>query len=589
MPPDPQDPRKPAAQQASLAATLVSPADATIVSADAKPAAAAASKSGTSVPRVGRYEVIGKLGEGAMAEVYRANDPDIQRQIVLKFLRGELCVETEYRGRFLREARAAGMLAHPNIVTVFDVGEINGRPYIAMELLEGGALDSILERGKGLPVMQVLQIGIQLANALDYAHSKGIYHRDVKPSNILQVGDGRTVKIADFGIAHMASMAEAEKTRAGTIIGTPHYMAPEQALGGKVDGRADLFSAGVVMYELLTGHRPFEADSMVTLVMRIAKEEPKPMTQLRKDIPASVRRIVECCLQKAPENRYATGRELADALAKVWRELEAETGRKGVPRGMPLKVKLALGMAALVAVTMAATSALVTYRQHETMLKQAVEQGASLTRLIAAENAAPTLSEDWVGIDVFVQEVARALDVESISLADRTGVVRVSSDAATVGKPAARVTGERVKATPAGVTVQRVETAGRPAVFMFEAPVTFQGKSLGTVQLALPEEPLASATRQSILLLALLLLVTAATVALATYLLVERYGKPLRLLRDSLEEIGQGRFGYRIREQRNDEFGDVFRSFDTMAERLERGITPPPANAGGARAGKGAV
>ncbi len=586
MPADPKD-QKPDAGSASLEATLVSPAEATIISGDPKPSGAA-STTGTGVPRVGRYEVIGKLGEGAMAEVYRANDPDIQRQIVLKFLRGELCVETEYRSRFLREARAAGMLAHPNIVTVFDVGEINGRPYIAMELLNGGALDSILERGKGLPVMQVLQIGIQLANALDYAHSKGIYHRDVKPSNILQVGDGRTVKIADFGIAHMASMAEAEKTRAGTIIGTPHYMAPEQALGSKVDGRADLFSAGVVLYELLTGHRPFEADNMVTLVMRIAKEEPKPMTQWRKDIPASLRRIVECCLQKAPENRYGTGRELADALAKVWRELEAETSRKGVPRGMPLKVKLALGMAALVAVTMAATSALVTYRQHETMLKQAVEQGASLTRLIAAENAAPTLSEDWVGIDVFVQEVARALDVESISLSDRAGIVRVSSDASAVGKPAVRASGERVRASPAGVTVQRVEAGGKPTVFTFEAPVTFQGKTLGAVQLALPEEPLASATRQSILLLALLLVVTAATVALATYLLVERYGKPLRLLRDSLEEVGQGRFGYRIREQRNDEFGEVFRSFDAMAERLERGITSPPTNPGGPpKTGKG--
>ncbi len=273
----------PAPSSTPLEATVISPDSATVVSGDA-PMRASPGPGAAPVPKVGRYQVIARLGEGAMAEVYRAHDPDIQRPVVLKFLREHLCVESEYRNRFLREARAAGMLAHPNIVTVFDVGEVNGRPYIAMELLNGGALDSIMERGKGLPVPQVLQIGIQIANALDYAHSKGIYHRDVKPSNILQVGDGRTVKIADFGIAHMASMAEAEKTRAGTIIGTPHYMAPEQAMGGKVDGRADLFSAGVVLYELLTGHRPFEADSMVTLVMRIAKEEPKPMTQLRKDI-----------------------------------------------------------------------------------------------------------------------------------------------------------------------------------------------------------------------------------------------------------------------------------------------------------------
>ena len=187
---------------------------------------------------------------------------------------------------------------------------------------------------------------MQIANGLDYAHGKGIFHRDIKPSNILRVGDGRTVKIADFGIAHMESLAAADQTRAGTVIGTPHYMSPEQAMGTRVDGRSDLFSVGVVLYQLLTGVRPFEADSMVTLVYRIAKEEPKPVGDLRKDVPPALRRIVDRCLQKAPENRFQTGRELADALAKVWRELDAEADRDGKPRRLPLKVKLALGMAA---------------------------------------------------------------------------------------------------------------------------------------------------------------------------------------------------------------------------------------------------
>jgi serine/threonine-protein kinase len=209
------------------------------------------------------------------------------------------------------------------------------------------------------------------------------------------------------------------------------------------------------------------------------------------------------------------------------------------------------------------------------MLKQALEQGASLTRLIAAENAAPTLAEDWVGIDVFVQEVARALDVKTISLSDRGGVVRVSTDATSIGKPAVPVVGEPIGGAPAGVTVRRVETGDKPAIFTFDTPVTFQGKALGAVRVALPAEPLAAAIRQSIALLALLLVVTAATVALATYLLVERYGKPLRLLRDSLDEIAQGRFGYRIQEQRRDEFGEVFRAFDAMAEQLERGSAGP--------------
>jgi HAMP domain-containing protein len=531
--------------------------------------------------QVGRYQILAKLGEGAMATVYRAHDPSIDRPLVLKFLHSDLCAVAEYRARFLREARAAGMLAHPNIVTVYDVGEIEGRPYIAMELLNGGPLNEKLVPGEGLPIRNVLQIGMQIANALDYAHSKGIFHRDVKPSNIIAVEDGRTVKIADFGIAQIESVAVGDQTRAGTIIGTPHYMSPEQAMGTRVDGRADIFSVGVMLYQLLTGVRPFEADSMVTLVYRIAKEDAKPINELRKDCPPALRRIVERCLAKAPDARFQTGRELADALAKVWREIDKEGERQGGARRIPLKLKLAIGMTVLVAATMAVTSAFVTHRQYQTMLKQAVEQGASLTKLIAVESAASALSEDWVGIDVLVQEVRRELDLDAIAVMDRKGVVRVSSVEQAVGKLLPQLKGDPIPAGGTGIAVHRTEGVSGAAVFSFQAPITFQGKSVGEVYLTVPEEPLAAAARQSWLLLLLLLVTTAATVGLATYLLVERYSKPLQLLRESLDEIAMGRMGYRIREQRDDEFGEVFRAFDAMAERLDRDAQARPAAAPG--------
>jgi serine/threonine-protein kinase len=540
--------------------------------------------------QVGRYQILAKLGEGAMATVYRAHDPSIDRPLVLKFLHSDLCAVGEYRTRFLREARAAGMLAHPNIVTVYDVGEIEGRPYIAMELLDGGPLNEKMPAGEGLPIRDVLQMGMQIANGLDYAHSKGIFHRDIKPSNIMQVGDGRTVKIADFGIAQIESLAAADQTRAGTIIGTPHYMSPEQATGTRVDGRSDLFSVGVMLYQLLTGVRPFEAENMVSLVYKIAKEEPRPVTDLRKDVPPALRRIIERCLSKSPDGRFETGHELADALAKVWRELDANADRKGRQRGMPLKLKLAIGMTALVAATMAVTSAFVTHRQYQTMLKQAVEQGASLTKLIAVESAASALSEDWVGIDVLVQDVTRELDVDAISVMDRNGTVRVSTLDGAVGKLLTPFKGEPITAGSTGVAVHRAAGTNGAPVFSFQVPITFQGKSVGAVYLTLPEEPLAAAARQSWLLLLLLLAVTAATVGLATYLLVERYAKPLQLLRESLGEIAMGHMGYRIREERNDEFGAVFRAFDDMAEQLERGAqalgaaaapSTPPTDKGG--------
>jgi hypothetical protein len=527
---------------------------------------------GEAIParQVGRYQILAKLGEGAMATVYRAHDPSIDRPLVLKFLHSDLCAVPEYRTRFLREARAAGMLQHPNIVTVYDVGEIEGRPYIAMELLDGGPLNEHMAAGEGLPIQDVLQLGIQIANGLDYAHSKGIFHRDIKPSNIIRVGDGPTVKIADFGIAQVESLAAADHTRTGTIIGTPHYLSPEQAMGTRVDGRSDLFSVGVLLYQLLTGVRPFESESMVTLVYRIAKEDPRPVTELRSDVPPALRRIVDRCLSKAPEDRFQSGRELADALAKLWRQLDAEADRKGEPRRIPLKVRLAFGMAGLVALTMALTSAFVTHRQYQTMLKQAVEQGASLTKLIAAESAALALAEDWVGIDVLVQEVGRALDVESLAVMDRKGIVRVSRKGDLVGQPFPQIAGEPIPAGSTGVGVHRLAVGSADPVFSFQAPITFQGKSVGEVYLTLPEEPLAAAARESWLLLLLLLGVTAGTVALATYLLAEHYAKPLRLLKESLDEIGMGRIGYRIGEKRSDEFGAVFRSFDAMADRLER-------------------
>ncbi len=533
---------------------------------------------GEAIPakQIGRYQLLAKLGEGAMATVYRAHDPSIDRPLVLKFLHSDLCAVPEYRTRFLREARAAGMLAHPNIVTIYDVGEIEGRPYIAMEVLEGGPLNEKMTPGQGMPVRDVLQMGMQIANGLDYAHSRGIFHRDIKPSNILQVGDGRTVKIADFGIAQVESLAAADQTRAGTIIGTPHYMSPEQATGARVDGRSDLFSVGVMLYQLLTGVRPFEADSMVSLIYRIAKEEPKPLNELRADVPPTLRRIIERCLAKSPEARFQNGRELADALAKVWRQLDDEADRAGQPKRVPLKLKLAIGMATLVAATMAVTSAFVTHRQYQTMLKQSVEQGASLTKLIAAESAANALQEDWVGIDVLVQEVTRSLDVESITVVDRKGLVRVSSRESWVGKLLPDLPGEALPSGNTGVGVQRVRGTGDEPMFAFKAPIKFQDKSVGQVQLTVPEEPLAKAARESWLLLLLLLAVTAATVGLATYLLVERYAKPLQLLKEALDAIAMGQTGYRIREKRDDEFGAVFRAFDEMADHLDRGARGAP-------------
>ena len=241
----------------------------------AVPAASAVS-SDAPVRQVGRYMIQSRLGRGGMATVYKAHDPSIGRDVAVKFLHASLAEDEECRARFLREARAAGGLSHPNIVVVHDVGEIEGRPYMAMELIDGMTLADLLERSKTVPVRDAVVIGLQLARALEYAHARGVVHRDIKPGNVMLLSDGHTVKVADFGIAHMDD-GGLQRTQVGDVLGTPQYMSPEQTRGDKLDGRSDLFSAGIVLYQLLAGERPFRGENLVAVATQIATAEPPPL------------------------------------------------------------------------------------------------------------------------------------------------------------------------------------------------------------------------------------------------------------------------------------------------------------------------
>ena len=270
---------------------------------------------------VGRYQVDQMVGEGAMARVYKAYDPKIDRTLAIKLLKSHLLTDEEYRVRFFREAKGAGILSHPNIVTVFDVGEEDNHPFLAMEWVEGTTLADVLKQGRKFSAKEVVEIGIQLARALDYAHRKGIVHRDVKPGNIMLVKDSLTVKVADFGICRISeadTQVQAQHTQMGDVLGTPHYMSPEQVLGEKVDSRSDLFSAGVVLYQLLTGALPFDGDSLISVAFKITKSDPPSIDKLRPDLPLALRRVIDRALKKQPDKRYQT-----------WRGFRAGADRRG--------------------------------------------------------------------------------------------------------------------------------------------------------------------------------------------------------------------------------------------------------------------
>ena len=268
--------------------------------------------------RLGRYRILGELGHGAMGTVYRAHDPLIEREVAIKTLHPNLPedVVADVRQRFLREAKSAGRLNHPNIVTIFDVGEEDGVAYMAMELLEGRSLQDILAESARLPFQTVADLIAQIADALDRAQQLGIVHRDVKPANIVVSASGHA-KLTDFGVAYVPAST---MTQTGTMIGSPRYMSPEQVLGLPIDPRSDIFSLGVVLYETLVGRPPFVRPGDTTifpLINRIAAEPHPPITQQDPSIPAAFEIILGKALAKKPEERYQRAGDMADDLRKL--------------------------------------------------------------------------------------------------------------------------------------------------------------------------------------------------------------------------------------------------------------------------------
>ncbi|MFH1368364.1 MAG: CHASE2 domain-containing protein [Elusimicrobiota bacterium] len=279
--------------------------------------------SAATAPTLGRYTIVKELGRGAMGTVYLGKDPKINRQVAIKTLRFDDEVDEatakSIKERFFREAESAGNLNHPNIIKIFDAGEDNELSYIAMELLDGDDLKKFTDKANLLPLPTLLDYMIKIADGLDYAHQTGVYHRDIKPANIMLLKDG-SLRITDFGIARIASSS---KTATGTVLGTPSYMSPEQLSGKKVDGRSDLFSYGVMLYEFLTGVKPFEGESIAQLLYKIGNEKHPNPKEINPNIADCFIAVIDKCLEKDPDNRYQRGAEIVAALKECQKTIGA--------------------------------------------------------------------------------------------------------------------------------------------------------------------------------------------------------------------------------------------------------------------------
>ncbi|MGE0641639.1 MAG: protein kinase [Thermoanaerobaculia bacterium] len=274
--------------------------------------------------KLGRYEIERMLGAGAMGEVYLAEDPQIGRRVAIKTVRveeGKPAEVEERKRRLIREARAAGRLLHPHVVALFDVGEDQGVLYLAFECVEGMDLAQRLEQEPPVTLREALSYVRQAAEGLDYAHRQGIVHRDIKPSNLLLGPDGR-VKVSDFGIAKLAEQTS-DLTMTGSVVGSPHYLSPEQIRGDELDGRSDIFSLGVLFYEILSRSRPFEGETLTTLVYQILHRDPPSIAVSRPELGTRLESVLQRMLQKDRDQRFATAGEVARALALCESELPA--------------------------------------------------------------------------------------------------------------------------------------------------------------------------------------------------------------------------------------------------------------------------
>ena len=279
--------------------------------------------------RLGTYRLISRLGAGGMGEVWRAEDTKLLRQVAIKILPEQLAKDQEWKERFLREARTVAQLNHPNIAGIYSIDQQDDTLFIAMELIEGESLSTVMSRGPMIPA-DAVRVAVHVCDGLSEAHAKGIVHRDIKPDNIIL--SPRFVKVLDFGIAkQIGGTADPGLTQGGMVMGTPHYMSPEQALGRTVDARTDIFSLGVVLYEMLSGQKPFTGDAITEILLKIVMNEPRDIAVAAFGITPALASVVRRCMQKQPEERYQDCEELRAALVTSLNEEPSRARQSHVP------------------------------------------------------------------------------------------------------------------------------------------------------------------------------------------------------------------------------------------------------------------
>ncbi len=514
--------------------------------------------------RLGRYQIERELGRGSMSIVYEAFDPHIDRRLAVKVLRERYARDVRSRQRFLREARSAGGLNHPNIVTVFDVGQFEGAPYLVMERLQGETLAELLEADTRLDTREIIDIGIQLASALHYAHERGIIHRDIKPSNIYFDRESGLVKLVDFGIA-----AIDRRIREGTIAddenitGTPRYMAPEQLQGDQPDLRSDLYSLGVVLYQLLSGNLPFTADSLGTLLGQVLNEPPPKLIAQHDNAPVELIELIMRLLAKDAKSRHFDGsqvmQELQEIRADLDRGLLKQAHRTTSAWRWPLYLSLGL------AIILGSGLTWVYHSQTSAMTKTTYGYGDALTSVIARETAQALLLEDATALSNLVSDFSVNDHIIHLHVSNREGKVQASTDPFLQGDPLPQATGTAIDRAHGSVRLIELDDGN----LEFHSPVRFQGRRIGQVQLGIDGGQLQSAARATLFMLLVVFLVTVLVGAIGFAWVARWQQRSIQRVAWGLQRIARGQYDFRLDDARQDALSPIYRRFNDMAIRLE--------------------
>lgn len=518
--------------------------------------------------KLGRYRILEEVGRGATAHVYRAYDPQLDRFIAIKVLREQLANDENYRDGFIREARLAAQLTHPNIVTIFDVGISDKKPYIAMELMEGATLESILKKSNKLSLSTVLSIVRQLAGALAYAHSHGVVHRDIKPGNILILKNRKTAKLTDFGIAQIDESLAKSHSVSDKVLGTPEYMSPEQILGKPLDRRSDLYSTGVLIYKMLSGLPPFMADDLGELFKQIIKSKQPILLIENIEVKDDVNDLLRKLLQKKPEKRFQNAEELLQEIRYISRKLS-----KPKPNNTffsSLTTRWTITMASSVFVSMCIGLVVVYMMQYRALSAIAYDYGHTVGKMIAYQSSEAIVLEDSVGLSALVKESVKNEQLESIFILDLNDQIMATNTPGLTGQAFNSPSDSEPVKEIASTKIYKRELENEQVLFDVSMPIYVGERMVGHLFVSYSSDAIYRASNSTLVSMLLVMLVTLVVVSIATLILAKQTSQDYKRVTLGLKKMAVGRVDARILSERSDEASALFSAFNQLAAYLER-------------------